>query len=469
MPDATFNDLQPYLPWLWSGLAGLVLGWLLSTLLAATGRARLEEKLESEQRRGVELEAARAREAALRAEVDRESQDLRAQVAELRTRLEDEVRHAAERNATLEEAEKRLVDTFRALSADALQATSEQFFELAKRRFSVQQDEARQELDKRREAIERLVAPVGESLVKFEGRVGELEKAREGAYRELREQVRAMAEAQAGLRKETGQLVRALRQPSGRGQWGEVQLRRVVELAGMVEHCDFETQTGTVDDEGKRRRPDLIVKLPGGKTIVVDAKAPMEAYLDALETEDEEVRQAALARHAQQLKRHLVQLGAKTYSAQFEEAPEFTVLFLPSESFFSAALQSDPGLIERGVEEGVIPATPTTLIALLRAVAYGWRQERLAANARLIYEAGRTLNERLSVLAGHFGKLGRALDSSVAAFNSAVGSYESRVLVAARKFEELQSVPDGKGLAEVERIERVVRVSAREMESDGAG
>ena len=222
-------------------------------------------------------------------------------------------------------------------------------------------EDAKGELEKRRVAIENLVKPVAESLGKFESRIGEIEKSREGAYAELKTQVKSLAEGQLGLQRETGQLVKALRQPTGRGQWGEIQLRRVVELAGMQEHCDFEVQTTTTTDEGKKLRPDLIVRLPGGKTIVVDSKTPMDAYLDALEAIEDSVREDALHRHARQVRTHITQLSSKNYAAQFDHAPEFVVLFLPSESFFSAALQSDPGLIERGVDHGVILATPTTL------------------------------------------------------------------------------------------------------------
>ncbi len=450
-------ELAPYLPQIVAAVVGLFIGWLF-TRLAASGKISAGiERLRAEERRSAEIEARLAQMAAESERNEQEAQTFRNQLTELRSRLDAELKAATEKQALLERAETKLSDTFKALSADALKSSSEQFLQLAKSSLATQTEEAKGEIEKRKVAIEAFVKPVAESLGKFELRIGEIEKIREGAYSELKEQVRALGEGQLGLQRETASLVKALRQPTGRGQWGEMQLKRVVELAGMQEHCDFETQHTSTTDEGKKLRPDLIVRLPGGKTIVVDSKTPMDGYLDALEATDDTVREEALHRHARQVRTHIQQLSSKNYTSQFAHAPEFTVLFLPSESFFSAALQSDPGLIERGVDQGVILATPTTLIALLRSVAYGWRQESIAENAREISALGRTLHERLGKLADHFSKLGRSLGAAVQNYNNAIGSFETRVLTTARKFEELKAAPEAASIENLEPVDQIPR------------
>ncbi|HTP24671.1 MAG TPA: DNA recombination protein RmuC [Anaeromyxobacteraceae bacterium] len=314
------------------------------------------------------------------------------------------------------------------------------------------------ELHRHRAAVSLVVAPVRESMDRLDSRLSELERARVGAYAELREQVRALSEAQAQLRREATHLAQALRAPTVRGRWGELQLRRVVEMAGMVDRCDFVEQA-TIDVEGERLRPDLVVKLPGGKQIAIDAKAPLAAYLEAVEAPTEEIRRARLRDHARCVREHVLALSRKAYWEGLAPAPEFVVLFLPGESFFSAALEEDPALIEAGAAKNVVLATPTTLIALLRTVAHGWQQQAIAENARAVCALGRELHERLGTLGTHFAKLGRELASAVDAYNRAIGALESRVLVSARRFRELGAAKQGVDLEPLEPLQKVPGVA----------
>lgn len=370
----------------------------------------------------------------------------RAQVAQLKERL-----------LSMEAAEGKLADSFKALSLDALQSNNRTFLDLAKQVFHTLQEQSKGDLEKKELSIQNLVKPVRESLDKVDLKIAELEKTRVGAYEALKEQVKTLHASQDALVRETGNLGRALRQPTVRGRWGEVQLKRVVEMAGMLEHCDFFEQESVLSKDGKLLRPDLVVRLYGGKTIVVDAKAPLAAFLESIEAPDETTRIARLQDHARQVRAHMKALSEKAYWDQFPSAPEFVVLFLPGESFFSAALSQDPSLIEVGVESRVILATPTTLISLLRTVAYGWRQEMLEKNARKISELGRDLHKRISDFTEHFTRMGRSLGSSVEAYNRAVGSLESRVLVSTRKFEELGCATGDMVIGETAPIEQSIR------------
>jgi len=355
--------------------------------------------------------------------------------ASLEATLNAERKGFDEKLKLLEEAKSALSDAFNALSANALRSNSEEFLKLA----------------------QSSVAPIKEALGKFESKVQALEVAREGAYKGLVQQVMQLLDTGKELRSETANLVQALRSPVTRGQWGEIQLRRVVEMAGMLNYCDFVEQA-TVASEGGSLRPDLIVRLPAGRMIVVDAKAPISSYMDAMAIDDEPARKAKLQGFAKLVRDHVTALGRKSYWDQFKDTPELVVMFLPGDHFYSVALQADPSLIEFGVDQKVLIATPVNLIGLLRAIAFGWRQEAIAANATEISELGAELYKRIADLGGHWIDLGRNLSRTVDAFNSAAGSLESRVLVSARRFKDLGAAPASAEIDVVDAVERLPRV-----------
>ncbi|MDR3640297.1 MAG: DNA recombination protein RmuC [Humidesulfovibrio sp.] len=428
---------------------------------ARVAALKAAEALRAETAQRASAEEVAARVPGLEAQLSQITADLsvlKVREGDLAARMEEERKAANEKQAILEDLQAKLQDTFKALSADALKHNNVSFVELAKAHLSTFQEAAKGDLELRQKSIEGLVKPIKDSLTQVDARIQDMEKSRQNAYVELCQQVKFLASDQVDLKKETRKLVEALRRPTVRGRWGEMQLRRVVELAGMVGYCDFSEQTSVTTEEG-RFRPDMVVRLPGGKNVVVDAKAPLEAYLNAYESQDEDARKHNMQSHARQIRDHLSKLGQKSYWEHLKPTPEFVVMFLPGEIFFSSALEHDPSLIEEGVEKGVIVASPTTLIALLRAVAYGWRQEKVAESAQQVSELGRELYKRIVTLSEHFARVGKGLSGAVDAYNKTVSSLESRVLVQARRFKELAAAPE-KELPALEPLE----VTAREVQ-----
>jgi DNA recombination protein RmuC len=442
-----------------AGVIGLLFGSVIAWLALRGRSAALHARLSLIEK---ELSLAKAELARLL----QVQSELIAEKARLESSLQAERKASNEKIELVTRAGEELQNAFKAMASDALKSNNLSFLTLAKESLQRFQAEARGDLEVRQKAVSDLVAPVRDSLNKVDAQIQQMEVERGKAYSSLHTQVQSLMSSQKELQVQTGNLVRALRTPNVRGRWGEIQLRRVVEIAGMVSYCDFAEQETLTTDNG-RFRPDLVVKLPGGKKVVVDAKTPLQAFLDAFETADEDARRACLANHARQVRDHMNTLSGKKYWEQFDSTPEFVVMFLPGETFFSAALEQDSGLIEHGVLSRVIPASPTTLIALLKAINYGWNQEKLARNAQQISEMGKELHDRLRNLAGHIASVGGCLDRAVESYNKAVGSLESRVLVSARKFAEL-GASVAEDIPQLEPIETTARALSFDWDEDAA-
>ena len=379
---------------------------------------------------------------------------LEAEKARLEERLEAEAKAHEAKLASYEDARKQVENSFKAMAADTLKDNGAQFLTLAQQTLAKFQQGASTDLEQRQKAISDLIAPLNEKLTQYDTQLHQIEKARAGAYGELMTQIATMHKGHEELRRQTDNLVRALRTPQGRGRWGEMQLRRVVEMAGMLDHVDFIEQVA-----GDTKRPDMIIKLPNERCIIVDSKVPIDAFMDVVNQElDDDSRMQAMDRHARHVREHLRGLGSKAYWREYSQySPDFVIMFLPDEGLFSTALQKDPSLIEQGVSDHVIPASPTTLIAMLRAVAYGWQQQRLTEEAREMGELARDLYDRLAAFGSHMSKLGKQLRLSVDSYNGAVGSLERNVLPQARKIEKVHSVLEKKKLAELSAVEEPVR------------
>ncbi|HZF26504.1 MAG TPA: DNA recombination protein RmuC [Steroidobacteraceae bacterium] len=414
-----------WISFVFAGVIGFVLGWLLMALRASRAQQQL----------GLDLANARAR--------------LKAQDT-----LEQE------RNSALERTQERLTVAFDGLARETLRSNSELFLKLAHENLGQQQLQATHALKEREQAIETMLKPIQEALGRTQAQITTIEKDRHEAFGAIRQYLESVNQSQSLLQRETRNLVNALRRPEVRGQWGEMSLRRLIELAGMTPHCDFTEQVHTASEEGALR-PDLVIHMPDGRDLVVDVKTPLGAYLEAVDAPSDEARASALKRHGQLMAERVRALAAKSYWAQFEKSPDFVILFVPGDQFLAAALNENPGLLDDAIRQSVILATPTSFIAMLKAIAYGWRQLSLAQNAETIRDLGEELYRRLSVFGAHLGKVGKSLDTSVEAYNSAIGSLERQVLPAARRFTDLGLKPD-RNLETLEPVEKLARTPSGE-------
>ncbi len=390
--------------------------------------------------------------------------NLEREINALQSDLKNQEALELERDSAFEAATARLARSFSELSQQSLKSNSENFLRLAEQNLGAHQEKAKRELSEREKAVESLVKPIRDALAASQQQISELEKARSEAYGGIKAQLETMQASQKSLRQETQNLVKALRRPEVRGRWGEITLRRLVELAGMVEHCDFFEQVHTSDDE-RVIRPDMVVRMPDQRELVVDVKTPLDAYLEAIEAENDAQRQLGLEKHARNVRSHIRTLASKAYWAQFEESPEFIILFIPGDQFLSAALNEEPDLIEFALSQQIILATPTSLVALLKAVAYGWRQLALAENAKEIRTLAEDLHTRIGTFVGHMNRMGRQLASSVENYNKAVGSLERSVLPGARKFVEL-GVHEKKEIEKLETLDPVPRTMIESGDDD---
>lgn len=444
-------------------IIGLIIGGLLAWFIASLSQQkRYTEQIAELERRASSAEA-------IVEERGRDIQKKEADISQLRNELDSERRARVEALTKLEAAQKsfeeqkrlletmktEMADTFNALSKSALESSNESFLTLASERLGKIVEETKGRLGEHQASINGLIKPLQEALKKYEEQIHTIEIRRKQDYTSLDEQIKMLVSTHQQLQKETSNLVTALRKPQVRGRWGEMQLRRVAELSGMSMHCDF-TEQQSLDTEKGRIRPDMIVHLPMNRKVVVDSKVSLEAYLDAISAETEEEKKGKMERHAQQIRAHMNKLSSKEYWSQFQQSPEFVVLFIPGESFLSAALDIDNTIIEDGIQKRVIIATPTTFIALLRAIAYGWRQEQITKNAQEISELGRQLYERMSILVQHLENIGSNLEKAISAYNKAVGSMESRILPSVRRFKEL-GVTGAEEIHVIEQIDQIPR------------